>query len=250
VGKKVCLILSGGAARCLAHVGVYRYLYEKGFEVVAVSGSSGGSVVGTFIAAGYTPTQMEEIANSVKPLQVLKPKIPPKGALLRWEPVFEFFRRYLPERFENLKIPFFASATDLGAGENLLLSEGNLHRAVAASSALPPFFEPVEVGGMVLVDGAFTNDLPIEPFLREDCLKVCSDVTPLYPSYRPRGMFETALRALIIAMRRHKEEKYSLCDVVVKPDLRGLSFVNFKNPSEYFKRGYGATAEAFKRLDL
>ena len=247
MNRKVCLILSGGAARCLAHVGVYRYLFENGYEIEAVAGSSGGSVIGAFISSGFLPSQLEYLAKKVKPLRILRPSFPPKGSLLSWKPVLEFFETFLPERFECLKKPLWVSVTDLLEGENVLLNRGNLHLAVAASSALPPFFSPVKIAGRLYVDGAFTNDLPVEPFGDWDCLKVCSDVTPLYPSSEVSGIFETTLRALIIAMRLHKEEKYPLCDVVIKPNLKGLSFVNFKNPEEYFKRGYEAAEEVFKQ---
>jgi len=268
VEKKVCLILSGGAARCLAHIGVYKYLFRNGFEIVGVAGSSGGTVVGAFIAANYLPCQMENLASKIKPYRVLKPAVPPKSSLLSWKPVRRFFKHFLPRRFEELSIPLYASVTDLKTGENFLLTGSpfipkpkeeqhpdlpttvgkgnfvvvtNLIDAVSASAALPPFFEPVKIDGRLYADGAFTNDLPVEPFLgRKDCLKVCVDVTPIYPTEKLSGMLDYTVRAFVIGIRKHKEEKYHLCDAVIKPNLEGLSFINYTNPSPYVEKGFEA----------
>ncbi len=245
--RKVCLVLSGGAAKCLAHIGVYRYFFEKGFEIVGVSGSSGGAVVGAFIAAGYLPCQMERIAEKLKPFGFLKPNVPPKESLFSWKPIGRFLSSFLPDSFSELKIPLWVSATDLLNGENVLIGEGELLDAVLASAALPPFFAPVKKGNRLLADGAFTNDLPVEPFEKRECLKVCVDVTPIFPTKNLSGMFDYAVRAFTIGIRIHKENRYSSCDAVVKPDLRGLGFVRYENPLEYVRRGFSAAKETFER---
>jgi len=240
--------LSGGAARGLAHAGVYRYLLEKGLEVAAVAGSSAGAVVGAFAAAGYSPEEMVSLALSVKPLSVFRPQIPPKRSLFKNEPVLEFFRRHLPERFEELEVPFFVSATDLLSGEAVVLSEGPLPEAVMASAALPPFFEPVELGGRLLNDGGFSNDLPVEPLLKRDCFRVCVDVTPLEPTDAPGNWAEITLRTFLIAVRAHKAAKYPLCDLLIVPELKGLGFLNYKRVKEYVEVGYRAAEKAFGQL--
>ncbi len=236
--RNVCLVLSGGAARGLAHIGVYAYLLEAGFEIEVLSGSSAGAIVGAFVAAGHRPEEMVQIAKKTNPLSVFKPSIPPKRSLFRNSPVLEFLKDFLPERFEDLKVPLSVSTTDLLEGKNFLISEGPLAEAVMASAALPPFFEPVELKGKLLNDGGFSNDLPVEPFLEKDCLKLCVDVTPVLPVEGLSGWIETTIRSFLISIRHHKVAKYRLCDLVLVPAVSRLGFVNYKRVDEYVEAGY------------
>jgi len=245
---EVCLTLSGGAARGLAHIGVIKALREAGYRIKAVSGSSAGALVGAFFAAGYSPDEMLEIAQSVSPLEVFKPSIPPKVSLLSPEPLLRFFKKYLPERFGDLKVPLWVSTTELKKGKNLLLHSGELYKPLLASVSIPPFFPPVEFENKLLNDGGFSNDLPVEPFLKENGLRVCSDVTPLGEVEKLNNLLEVFFRTLLISLRWNKVSKYPLCDLLIVPDLRGFSFVNYRRAQEYAERGYKATMEALKAL--
>jgi NTE family protein len=236
-----CLIFSGGAARGLACIGVYKYFVENRLPVKAISGNSAGSIVGAFIAAGYTPEQMVEITKNTKPFKVFRPSVPPKVSLFSPKPIKEFLKTYLPERFEDLKIPLFVSATELSTGRNAIFSEGNLIDAVMASAALPPFFPPIEINGKPYNDGVFTNDLPVEPFLNKNCKRVCVDLTPLRENYKPKNAMEITLRSFLIAVRHHKVEKFKFCDYVIQPNFKGLDFVNYLKVEEFVKAGYKAT---------
>jgi len=244
----ICLILSGGAARGLAHIGVYKYLTEKGFSLKAISGSSAGAIVGAFIAAGYTPQKMVDIALKVSPLKVFKPQIPPKKAFFYNAPVLAFFKSYLPQEFKNLKVPLYVSATNLTKGENRIFYEGNLPLAVTASAALPPFFEPVEIDNELYNDGGFSNDLPVETFLSKNCLKICVDVTPVKPIEGISNWVETTLRSFLISVRFHKVVKYKFCDLLVIPNLDNLGFINYKRVEEYVERGYRAAKEVLSEI--
>ena len=245
---EVCLILSGGAARGLAHIGVLKALREARIKIKAISGSSAGAIVGAFAGAGYTPRQMVEIAKGISPLEVFKPSFPPKVSLLSGKPVEEFFKRYLPPRFEDLETPLWVSATDLKSGEGVLINGGELPKAVAASSALPPFFPPVEREGRLLNDGGFTNDLPVEPFLNLNCFRLCVDVTPLGRKEQFSSAVEITIRSFLIALRRQKVEKYPLCDKVLIPRLEGFGFVNYRAVEGLVERGYESAMEFLKSL--
>jgi NTE family protein len=238
-----CLICSGGAARGLACIGVYKYFVENNLSVKAISGNSAGSIVGAFVAAGYTPDQMVEIAKNTKPYKVFKPSFPPKVSLFSSKPIREFLSNYLPERFEDLKKPLFVSTTELSTGMNVIFSEGNLIDAVMASSALPPFFPPVEINGKLYNDGVFTNDLPVEPFLNKNCKRVCVDLTPLREGYEPKNAVEITLRSFLIAVRHHKVEKFQFCDCIIQPNFKGLGFINYLKVEEFVKAGYEAAKE-------
>ncbi|HIQ26418.1 MAG TPA: patatin-like phospholipase family protein [Aquifex aeolicus] len=245
---EICLVLSGGAARGLAHIGVLKALLKGGIKIRAISGSSAGAIVGAFASAGYTPDKMVEIAQSVSPFKVFKPSFPPKVSLLSGKPVEEFFRSFLPKSFEELEIPLWVSATDLKTGEGVLINGGDLPKAVTASSALPPFFPPVELEGRLLNDGGFTNDLPVEPFLRKNCFRLCVDVTPLGEKEKFSSPVDVAIRSLFIALRGIKLQKYTLCDRVLIPDLRGYSFVNYRAVDKLVEKGFECGVEFLKSL--
>ena len=106
----------------------------------------------------------------------------------------------------------------------------------------------MEYENKLLNDGGFSNDLPVEPFLKENCLRVCSDVTPLGEVEKLDNLIEVFFRTLLISLRWNKVSKYPLCDLLIIPDLRGFSFVNYRRAQEYAERGYKATIEALKSL--
>ncbi|HIP98421.1 MAG TPA: hypothetical protein EYH37_03555, partial [Aquifex aeolicus] len=117
-----------------------------------------------------------------------------------------------------------------------------------ASSALPPFFPPVELEGRLLNDGGFTNDLPVEPFLRKNCFRLCVDVTPLGEKEKFSSPVDVAIRSLFIALRGIKLQKYTLCDRVLIPDLRGYSFVNYRAVDKLVEKGFECGVEFLKSL--
>jgi len=246
----VCLVLSGGAARGLAHIGVYKYLHERGIGIKAVSGSSAGAIVGAFIAAGYKPGEMVRIAKETKPYKVFRPNIPPKVSLFSNKPILEFFRKYLPGRFEDLRIPLYVSETELNGGRNRIFYKGNLISSLTASSALPPFFEPVKIEGKFYNDGGFSNDLPVEPFRGCKCKKLCVDVTPVEPNpeWEPKNFVEITFRSFLIAVRNHKKEKEKLCDIILKPELGDLGFINYLKVEEFVERGYRKAEKSLQNL--
>jgi NTE family protein len=246
----VCLVLSGGAARGLAHIGVYKFLYERGINVKAVAGSSAGAIVGAFISTGYTPEDMVKIAKETKPYKVFRPNFPPKFSLFSNEPIKDFFRNFLPAKFESLKVPLYVSTTELNSGRNRIFYKGDLIKAVMASSALPPFFEPVEIEGKYYNDGGFSNDLPVEPLKDCKCKKLCVDVTPVEPNaeWKPKNFVEITLRSFLIAIRKHKREKEEFCNFVIKPNLGDLGFINYLKVEEYVKRGYRKAEELLQNI--
>ncbi len=145
-------------------------------------------------------------------------------------------------------MPLWVSTTDLKRGQNVLFHSGELYKPLLASVSIPPFFPPVEFENRLLNDGGFSNDLPVEPFLKKNCLRVCSDVTPLGEVESLDNLLEVFFRTLLISLRWNKVSKYPLCDLLIIPDLKGLGFVNYRRVQEYARRGYEAALEALKAL--
>lgn len=162
---RIAVALGAGGARGYAHIGVIQVLQERGFDIVAIAGSSMGALVGGLYAAG----KLDAYADWVRTigqrdvLHLLDPKVGAPGAI-RAEKVMAGVRDLLEgARIEQLPVPFTAVATDLLARRAVWFQHGPVDVAVRASIALPPAITPVMVNGRLLADGGLMEPLPMAP---------------------------------------------------------------------------------------
>lgn len=164
-GQRVALALGGGGARGYAHIGVIRELEARGFEIVAVAGTSMGAVIGGLFCAGRLDAYTEWVTGLSQRdvLRLLDPSIKAPG-IIKAEKVMSRVRELLVgARIEDLPIPFTAVATDLLAQREVWLQEGPVEAALRASIAIPSAIAPVVVDGRLLADGGLLNTVPISP---------------------------------------------------------------------------------------
>ncbi|BBY24897.1 putative NTE family protein [Mycobacterium stomatepiae] len=159
------MALGSGGARGYAHIGVIDALQERGFEIVGITGSSMGAMIGGLQAAG----RLDEFADWAKSLtqrtilRLLDPSISAAG-VMRAEKILEAVRDILgPVTIEELPVPYTAVATDLVAGKSVWFQHGPLDEAIRASIAIPGVIPPHEVGGRLLADGGILDPLPMAP---------------------------------------------------------------------------------------
>ncbi|MEC4763137.1 patatin-like phospholipase family protein [Mycobacterium sherrisii] len=162
---RVALALGSGGARGYAHIGVIEALRAHGFEIVGITGSSMGAMIGGLQAAG----RLDEFADWAKSLtqrtilRLLDPSITAAG-VMRAEKILEAVRDILGEvTIEELPIPYTAVATDLLAGKSVWFQHGPLDEAIRASIAIPGVIAPHEIGGRLLADGGILDPLPMAP---------------------------------------------------------------------------------------
>jgi predicted acylesterase/phospholipase RssA len=189
------LVLAGGGAKGVAHVGVIKVLEEAGVEVDVIAGTSMGAIVGGLYAMGKSSKELEEIVHSIdwenlfvddapRPQRSIRRKTDdfgflaeprlrlrdgtaqlPRGAIKGQKLNLELNRLFRPangiSNFDKLPRPFRAIATDLETGEEVVLASGDLALAVRASMAFPGAFPPVELDGRILVDGGVVNNVPV-----------------------------------------------------------------------------------------
>ncbi len=162
---RVALALGSGGARGYAHIGVIETLRERGYDIVGISGSSMGAVVGGLQAAG----RLDEFADWAKSLtqrtilRLLDPSISAAG-VLRAGKILDAVRDILgPVTIEELPIPYTAVATDLLTGKSVWFQHGPLDEAIRASIAIPGVITPHEVGGRLLADGGILDPVPMAP---------------------------------------------------------------------------------------
>ena len=161
--KKVSLVLSGGGARGLAHIGVIEELEKRGYEIHSISGTSMGAVVGAVYATGNLEAFKAWILNLDK-LDIFKLidfTLINKG-LVKGDRIFNELKTFIPKvNIEDLKINYAAVATDITHREEVVFTQGDLLDAIRASVSIPSVFTPVINGESILVDGGVVNNIPI-----------------------------------------------------------------------------------------
>ena len=161
----ISLVLSGGGARGYAHIGVIEALKEEGFNIVSISGTSMGAVIGGAEACGKL-NEYKKWVTSLDFLDIFKfLKSPFK---LSGDKIFGKIKQLAGDyNIEDLPVKFTAVATDLTKKKEVWFQWGDLWMAVKASSAIPGVFDPVEINNRIMVDGGVLNLMPIAPVMSD-----------------------------------------------------------------------------------
>jgi len=194
-GKSISLVLGGGGARGLAHIGVIEWLVENGYEIRSIAGSSMGALIGGIHATGklHVYTEWVSALERMDVLRLLDPSLGGAG-LFKGERVMAVLRDLIGDcAIEDLPVSFTAVATDVATGREVWMRTGKLFDTIRASIATPLVFTPVERGGRQLVDGCLVNPLPIAPTL--------DDVNDLTVAVSLSGRAEAALDTVSAAAR-------------------------------------------------
>jgi len=242
--NEVNLVLSGGAARGIAHLGVLQALKEKGIKVKRVSGVSAGAIVAVLLGAGYEPLEILKLVKEVRWLNLFKFK-PPGLGFIGWEKARSFFNELVAaKRLEELSLPVNLCAVDLLEGKPLYFSEGPLPELLFASCAIPGVFEPVRYRRRLLVDGGLMNNLPVEPLEGYPEPVLCVDVLPVSKEKRVNNYFQLIIRSFFLAVRANSEKRRRYCDFLVEPPVLSFSPLDVRKADELFKVGYEAALKA------
>ncbi|GAB3976566.1 patatin-like phospholipase family protein [Spirosoma terrae] len=239
---KIGLVLSGGGARGIAHLGVIKALQEMGIGFDQISGTSAGAIAGAFIAQGYSPDESLKIIESSSFVRHIRPAWNRMG-LLRLDTIVDIYRKYIShDTFEGLRIPLHVVAVDLNAGEQVVFNSGELIRPVLASCCLPGIFEPFQINKRQYVDGGVLNNLPVEPLEdKVDCLigSHCNVLGPRKPIRSMRGVIE---RSLVLAVQTKTKERFTKCNVLIEPpQLAEYGTTDISKARELFRIGYQHT---------
>lgn len=272
--KKIGLVLSGGGAKGLAHIGVIRAIEEAGIQIDYISGTSMGAIIGSLYASGYNAKQLDSIFNAVD-FETLIRDVVPRGAKTFYEKnesdryalklPFDNFRLGVPsglskgqnvynllsqltshvsdiDDFSQLPIPFLCVATDLETGEPVVLESGYLPKAVIASGALPTLFSPITIEGQVLIDGGVVNNYPIEE-LRAKGMDIIIGVD-VQDDLKKSEQINSAIQVMVqvnnFGTQRNMTQKREQTDVYIHPDIQDFSVVSFAEGRKIVSSGYEA----------
>jgi NTE family protein len=245
---RIGMVLSGGGARGIAHIGVIKALEEIGLRFSVISGTSAGSIVGALYAYGYSPDQIFGFVNEARFFRTVRPAWTIKG-ILSLDGLRQVLLRHMPENsFEALKIPLFVAATELRHARTNYFSQGELIPAILASCCVPIIFDPVALNGGVYVDGGVLDNLPAKP-IKDHCdFAIGSHCNFLGSDFDPRNIKLIAERSALMAISSNTVESKLLCDVLIEPpDLGKVSGSDLTKAKEIFEIGYRYTKENFKK---
>lgn len=258
---KIGLVLSGGGAKGLAHIGVLQAIDSAGLKIDYITGTSMGSIMGALYAVGYSGDTIEEIARNIHWAELLSNKfalrqvgieekmeygqysielpVDTKGVKIAsgiieseslWLKFSDLFYPVYPVKdFSRFSIPFKCNATDVATGKVVMHDSGEVVTAIRSSMAIPSVFTPVEWKNMKLVDGGVVHNFPVS-----DIKKMGADIiigVNVGAPLMKKDELNTALDILYqVSMYKDADDfikQKALCTIFIEPDLTGFSAGSF-----------------------
>lgn len=263
--KKIGLVLSGGAARGFAHIGVLDVLQKEGIRIDIVTGTSVGAVMGAIYASGRDTGKMVDEALNAN-WKKLAPLIDPsllKSGFIKGRKIKDLLAGYVGGniKFSDLKIPFACVATDIDTGEEVVIDSGSVPDALRASISIPGIFTVVKREGRYLVDGGLTAPVPVN--VARDmgadfiiAVNVNPDVTSrMGKSYHKRlkgqkepSIIQVMMQSLYITTYAVSRNNLLEADIVIEPDLAHIGAGDFNKADELIEQGRQAAQSVMPEI--
>jgi NTE family protein len=280
---KVALVLSGGGAKGIAHIGVIRVLESRGIKPDMILGTSMGSLVGGLYALGYTPDQMEDfvgnanwdfLLNDMVPRENFKTGqgIKDKNTLLSLPlngikplmvsgmyggqnvlTIIEILTRNYnrPMDFDSFPTPFRCIGTNIEDGSMMVFESGRISDAMRASMSIPSVFAPYPINGQLYVDGGLVNNFPtdIAKQMGADIIIGVDVGAELYKKEEITSVLQILDQTASFNNARVAEKNKTFCDIYIRPDISGISALAFDETDSIVSRGFVAAKNALPSID-
>lgn len=237
--KSYNLVLSGGGARGVAHLGVIQYLEEVNFKITGISGTSAGALYGAFYAAGYKPKEILKIAKEAKLFNIPN-LVFGKSGLFNMDGFEDTILKHIPHNsFEKLNIPLTVASTDIINNKTIYFSSGSLSKPLLASSCIPLVFEPINYADTFLLDGGILNNFPVEPFLNNNHRIIGIHVNSVSNKIEHLHMKDMLDRSFHCALSQSVYNKIKQCELFIEPpDMSQFGIFDFDKADEIFDYAY------------
>ena len=246
------LVLTGGSARALSHLGVLVYLEEHGIVPDFIVSNSMGSIIALMYAAGMSPYQIIELLESTELSELFTFTIPLKGGLLIPQGFETLLEKVVgPDtKLEDLDIPVMVVCDDLVTKREVRITEGDFTDILLASFALPVYFSPSEYRGHLLIDGGVVSLLPIDAAYEYTDTVIVSTTFYDIPSLDLRNPVTILNRAFDIGKNQRAAESIQNHDdfIWIRCAVEQFSFMDFGSGMEMAVIGYQSAAEAADEL--
>ena len=246
---KIAVVLGAGASKGFAHIGVLKVLESNKIPVHMIIGTSAGSFVGSLYAYGYNAFELQKLSFFIEKGDVVDLMIPDNG-FIKGEKLEAYINRILKNTpMEKLKIPFYAVATDIQSGKEVVFGSGNTGTAVRASCSIPGIFRPVNISGKLYVDGGVVSPIAVDAAKKFGAdIVIAVDIAGDIDSSRPEGTIETILQSITIMYSKLAAIQLSKADVVIKPKVGYISSGDFSKRHEAVLEGEKAALEALPKI--
>lgn len=276
---KVGLVLSGGGAKGLAHIGALKVIEESGVRIDYIGGTSMGAIIGALYASGYSAKQLDSIFSQTDFSTLIQDHIPRSAKTFYEKQEAEKYALVLPfdkfkvgfpsslskgqnvynllskltshvstiSDFSELPIPFFCVATNVENGKEVILDSGYLPRAATASGALPSLFSPVIIDDTVLIDGGVVNNYPVSEVRAKGMdIIIGVDVQDSLKSRKNlRSAFDVLVQINNFRTIKDMVEKRKKTDIYIHPKIENFSVVSFDEGKDIVESGIVA-AESYR----
>lgn len=280
---KIGLVLSGGGAKGLAHIGVLKVLEEAGIRPDIITGTSMGSIVGSLYAAGYTVEELTQINKNADWEQLLTDdeqlrkvamdekretkkylieipikdkKIDLPAGLIEGQHLEAYFSELFwpltsEEDFNEFPIPFHCMSVDMVSGKTIEHRSGNIVSCIRASMSIPTVFSPVKMDSMLLVDGGVTRNFPVQ-----EAIDMGAEVIiGVYVGYQEdvkasdlSSMTDILQRSIALAGIVDAREQFPKCDILIVPDMGGYTSADFTKGAIIQQLGEDAARKQYDEI--
>ncbi len=246
---KVALVLGAGASRGFAHIGVLKVLEANNIPIHMIVGTSAGSFVGSLYAYGFNAYQLQKMAVALEKSDIVDLAIPDNG-FIRGEQLEGFVNKTVRNTpIEKMRIPFYAVATSIQTGQEVVFGKGNAGTAVRASCSIPGVFRPVRIGGQMYVDGGVVSPLAVDAAKRQGAdVVIAVDISSDLESAQPESTIDTILQSINIMYSKASALQLAKADIVIRPKVGNIGSSDFVKRHEAILEGEKAAMEALPQI--
>jgi NTE family protein len=275
--QKVAVVLSGGGAKGVTHIGVLRALEENGIPIDYIAGTSMGAIIGGLYASGYSPDQMQQIITSeeftkwvsgkldqeytyffrqgqpdpswlsfrLKYDSVLQTQLP-TNIVSPYRMDFAFLEIFAQASaasgydFNKLMVPFRCVASDIRYNKPYILKNGDVGKAIRASMTFPFYFKPIRIDGRLLFDGGMYNNFPSDVVMDDFSPDIIIG-SKAAGNYGPPKDDNVVSQLSSMLMGETKFNMYCDASVLIEPGLEDVSVIDFSHTDAFIDSGYVAT---------
>ena len=248
-GPRIVLALGGGGARGFAHIGVLQVLKEAGIRPWGIVGTSMGALVGATYAVGADLYYLERLIDYLKWEDLIDVRFPRMG-LIDGAKIRAFIELLTKkQRFEDLSFHFWAVATDLLSGEEVVFKSGPITPAIRASISIPGIFKPVELDGRILVDGAVVAGVPVAVAREmQGDMVIAVNVGFDHTKHQVNNIFDVLSKVIDIMGNQLDVCQTQLADLTIKPELGSIGTMGFNQAKKCVAIGRMAAEAALPEL--
>jgi NTE family protein len=246
---KIALVLGAGAARGFAHIGVLKVLESNKIPLHMIVGTSAGSFVGALYAYGFSAFELQRLSFAIEKNDLIDLTVPDMG-FIKGEKVEEYINHILRDTpMDKLRVPFYAVATDIQNGSEVVFGSGNTGTAVRASCSIPGVFIPPVISGKMYVDGGVVSPVAVDAAKRLGAdMVIAVDLSGDPDSSIPKGTVELILQSISIMHTKLAVPQLAKADIVIKPRVGHLGSTDFTKRHDAVLEGEKAALSALPKI--